>query len=94
MKRLVIKTFMKDSQRPEWLIKFLYEVKQYAPTDLSNQESVYEWLKNTLRDTTLVKRSKSYSAIDCVCVEETSEHLLISSAYKYKPIVEFTIETV
>ena len=83
---LSIKTFIQDSRRPDWLIRLLYEVRSYCPT-----EGAINWIAAAMRDMTLVRRSKVYPLTDCVRVEETEDSLTIYTLFKDRPIVEFRI---
>lgn len=85
---LKIRTFMQDSRRPDWLVRLLYEVRTYCPAD-----GAISWIEATMRDTTLVRRTKVYPLTECVRWEVTDDSLTIYSLFKDRPIVEFTLNS-
>lgn len=83
---IAIKTFVKDSRRPDWLIRLLYEVRNYCPT-----VGAISWIESAIQNATLVKRSKVYPLADCVRVDSQESTLTIYTLYKDNPIVEFKV---
>lgn len=82
---------MPDSRRPAWLIRFLYEVKNFCEVESKTNSEVFSWITTALEDTRFVKRNAEYKASECVRVEETEDRLTIFTLYKDNPMVEFTV---
>lgn len=92
---LNIKTFIKDSRRPAWLLRLLSAVKCWCPfTNIKREDagSVISLIESEIRNTYVVCRSKRYSLADRVRCEITDNKLTIYTLYKDNPVVEFSIE--
>lgn len=95
MKELVTKTFVQDSKRPTWLIELLYHVKTYFPfdylEDMTTKEAV-DWIERSLSEVNYVRRNSVSKLKDFVCVEKTDTKLMVTTAFKNKPMVEFEVK--
>lgn len=92
---LKIKTFMQDSRRPQWLLRLLYHVNTYVKMENLNEveaSQTFSLIISAMKEIRLVRRNATYPIYDCVNVEEYGNHLTISSTFKNRPIVEFSIE--
>lgn len=92
---LKIKTFIKDSQRPQWMLRLLLSVTSWCPSSgIKSEEasSLISSIESEIRDTVTVWRSKKYSLADRVRCERIDNKLTIYTLFKDNPMVEFSIE--
>lgn len=90
-----IKTFIKDSRRPQWLMTLLASVKACCPLTnikIEDADSVMKMIEREIGITYVLCRLKWYCLLDRVRCERIDNKLTIYTLHKNNPVVEFSIE--
>lgn len=89
---LKIKTFMKDSHRPGWLLRLLLETRWYMKDWKGDKEGMFNMIETIIKGMVVVRWGLKYSLSTLVTWEIDGNKMTVFSSYIRKPVVEFTVE--